>query len=243
MQPSGNALLNAFPSSIRNSLRLTSAEHAARDVLIDGKDTCEWVYFPQRGAVVSIVRSTESGATVETGIVGFEGFVMAQTLLAPAEPPLSDAVVQVSGSVSRGRLADLRAALDDQSARDLILAYCARFVSQVSQHAICNRLHSVEQRLAKWLLGVRDRIDSDSMDLTQEFLSHMLGVRRSGVTVAVGALALDGLLAHGRSSITIIDRDGLEKRTCECYAVLRLAKSGGGKPLAAMMQFVSPPIG
>jgi CRP-like cAMP-binding protein len=105
------------------------------------------------------------------------------------------------------------------------------FLSQVSQHVLYNRLHSIEQRLAKWLLGVRDRIDTDEVDLTHDFLSHMLGIRRPGVTEAIGILAADGVIAHSRSSIVIIGRDGLEARACECYAVIAEAAS---QPLVAI---------
>jgi CRP-like cAMP-binding protein len=110
---------------------------------------------------------------------------------------------------------------DNASARDILHSVSMSFLSQVSQHAPCNRLHNVEQRLAKWLLSVRDRIDSDEIHLTRDFLSHMLGIRRSGVTTAVGELALDALSRHQRQSITIADREGFESRTCGCYEVLR----------------------
>jgi CRP-like cAMP-binding protein len=133
----------------------------------------------------------------------------------------ADAVIQITGSISRVPLRQVRELLNGETAvRELLLTYAGAFLTQVSQHAVCNRLHSIEERLAKWLLGVRDRIDSDEVGLTHDFLSHMLGIRRSGVTVAIGALVLDGLVQQSRSSVTIIDRDGLEGRACECYGVI-----------------------
>src|SRR5688500_12831149 len=109
---------------------------------------------------------------------------------------------------------------DNAEARSLIFAASGACLPPVSRRSLCTRLHTIEQRLAKWLLGVRDRIDTDEIGLTHDFLSHMLGIRRSGVTVAIGALALDGLIRYSRSSITITDREGLEGRSCECYGVI-----------------------
>jgi CRP-like cAMP-binding protein len=211
-----NAFLELF------SANGTDEDHPRHDVLIKPDAPSKWIYFPHRGTVISLIRSTTDGATVEVGIIGWEGFVNAQTLLLPSASGF-EAVVQIPGSLTRVRAADVRALLDKNVTRDALLAFCGTFLAQISQHAVCNRLHSIEQRLAKWLLGVRDRMDSDELELTHDFLSHMLGIRRSGVTVAVGALALDGIVTQQRSSITITDRDGLEARACECYRVIREA--------------------
>ncbi len=216
----GNALLNAFPADVRTRLVVESKVHKGHEGLIRGDQRAEFVYFPHRGCVISLTRSIEGGSTVEVGIVGSEGLVDVQKLLAP-DGAGADAVVQIAGCASRVRLLDLRQELNDNAAvRDLLLESCGAFLAQVSQHAVCNRMHSIEQRLAKWLLAVRDRIDSDEIGLTQDFLSQMLGTRRAGVTVAVGTFTLDGLVKHGRSSITIIDRAGLEESACECYLVI-----------------------
>lgn len=219
-EPGGNALLDSFPAAIQHRLNITTRHHKGHDVLIKADKATELVYFPHRGAVISMTRSGDSGATVEVGIVGSEGMANVQSLLTPG-PSGSDAVVQIAGDISQARLADVRTLLSDTVVRDLLLASVGSFLAQVSQHVVCNRLHSIEQRLAKWLLGVRDRIDTDQIDLTHDFLSRMLGARRAGVTVAVGALALDGIVIHERSSITIADRESLEDRACECYGVIR----------------------
>jgi CRP-like cAMP-binding protein len=104
--------------------------------------------------------------------------------------------------------------------RDRVLAFTSSFLEQVTQNLVCNRLHAIEQRLSKWILTVRDRTHDDELTLTHEFLAHMLGIHRPGVSIAVAALELDALIAHGRNRIIITDRSGLEKRSCECYGVL-----------------------
>ena len=191
------------------------------EVLIKAEKVPSHAYFPARGTLISQTRSAESGATVEVGIAGYEGFSSVQAVLWPA-PTGSTAVIQVQGSYARIRLDEMRAAfIKTPAVRDAILEYASKFIGQISQHTICNRLHSIEQRLAKWLLGVHDRIGSDEMPLTHEFLSFMLGIRRSGVTVALGALALDGLIATERGKIVMRDRAGIEALACECYEVVR----------------------
>lgn len=217
----GNALLNAFPSDVRAQLDVTEAEYPGHSVLLRSGEVPEWFYFPHHGAVISLTRSTESGATVEVGIVGYEGLVTVQALLTPEAAAATDAVVQIAGRASRVEAKAIRVLLQNPAVRDILMACTGAFLAQVSQHAVCNRLHTIEQRLAKWLLGVRDRIDSDSIGLTHDFLSHMLGIRRSGVTTAIGALALDGLIQHERSRIVVRDSEGLEDRACECYCVIR----------------------
>jgi CRP-like cAMP-binding protein len=220
-RPRGNALLEAFPAKMRQKLKIVDEQHQSHEVLIKADEVPEWLFFPHHGTVVSLTRSSETGATVEVGIVGWEGMATLHALLSPKASG-ADAVVQIAGPVSRVRREELRELQDrDSAVRECLNLFTGAFLMQVSQHALCNRLHSIEERLAKWLLGVSDRIDSAEIGLTHDFLSHMLGIRRSGVTIAVGALALDGLITHSRSSITITDRTGLEDRTCECYEVIR----------------------
>lgn len=219
--PRGNALLSAFPAEVLRRLDVKVEDHKSHEQLVEGDTPSPYLYFPDHGTVISLTRTTEAGTTVEVGIVGAEGLVAVQALLSPKALG-SDAVVQIAGRASRVPLEQIRDALNENAfVRDQLLACTGAFLAQVSQHAVCNRLHTIEQRLAKWLLSVRDRIESDKIDLTHDFLSHMLGIRRSGVTIAVGALALDGLLSHERNSVTIQDRDGLEERACECYCVIR----------------------
>jgi CRP-like cAMP-binding protein len=202
------------------SFRITTHTFASHTVLISADKAPDTLFFPERGAVISVTRSVENGATVEVGIVGSEGLVSIETLFSPAARG-AEGVVQIAGRISSVPLAAFREAFSDAAVRDVVLRYASAFLTQVSQHAVCNRLHTIEQRLAKWLLGVQDRIDSNHIGLTQDFLSHMLGIRRSGVSIALSELTLAGVLDHTRGSVTVIDRQGLERYACECYRILR----------------------
>jgi len=212
----GNLLLDSF----ENAIDFTNHEAREHEILIEADKPSEFVYFPHRGCVVSLTRSIESGDSVEVAIVGFEGVVNSQIILAGAPLGL-ESVTQVSGTLSRVHTADLRALMHrDAGIRELLLLCAATLLAQVSQHTLCNRLHTTEQRLAKWLLGVRDRINSDTIELTHDFISQMMGIRRAGVTVAIGNLSFGGVITHARSAVTIIDRERLELRACECYAAI-----------------------
>lgn len=214
------SILDSFPAQARRRLSIEEQSLGNHEALMKANERPEWVYFPQPGCVVSLTRTTEVGTTVEVGIIGFEGVVGIQSVMSPG-PIRSDAVVQVSGNASRVPLSELRAVSDDNATvREILQTSCVDFLNQVSQTAICNRIHNLEQRLAKWLLGVRDRAERDSVDLTHDFLSNMLGVRRAGVTVAVGEMELDGLVKHDRARITILDPPGLKARSCECYSAI-----------------------
>ena len=219
--PHSNSLLDRFPPGTVGKLDLEPVTLRSHDVLAKADERCKWLYFPHRGAVVSLTRGTSAGTTVEVGIIGAEGVVGFQYLLA-ARPMGSDSVVQVSGDGSRARIEVMQSLFDSNTAvRKLLLDRSMTFLNQVSQHAVCNRVHSIEQRLAKWILAVRDRIESDELDLTHDFLAQMLGIRRPGVTLTIGALTLDGLVTHERGVIRIRDREGLVARACECYELIR----------------------
>lgn len=221
--PSGsnlNSLLDRFPEDVRRRLDAVAERYSSHEVLYEGDQLAEWVHFPHFGTMVSLTRTTEDGTTVEVGIIGWEGVTAVQALLLP-RPAGITAVVQIAGDASRISLKTLRTVMNENAtARELLLAFAGSFMAQVSQHATCNRVHTIEQRLAKWLLAARDRTASDDMDLTHDFLSHMLGTRRAGATVAAGALALDGLIEQRRGGLRITDREGLEARACECYRAL-----------------------
>src|SRR5687768_7077536 len=177
----GNALLEALSARLPGRLAIVEEERASHEVVIESDGPTEWLYFPHRGAMISLTRSADTGATVEVGICGYEGVATMHALLAPDSNVGAEGVVQISGVISRVALSELRDLINDnEPARELIFAYTAAFLAQVSQHVLCNRLHTIEQRLAKWLLSVRDRIDTDEVSLTHDFLSHMLGIRRSG---------------------------------------------------------------
>jgi CRP-like cAMP-binding protein len=180
----------------------------------------EWAQFPEE-AVMSMVRILEDGSMIEVGIVGFDGVVGFQSLAESAKQPYR-VIVQHPGTVLRMPIRRLREEFRRGGEfQERLLRFSANFLLQVSQTAACNRLHTIERRLARWLLMMQDRANSDKLNLTQEFLSHMLGTRIAGVNEAVASLTLGGLVKHGRGSIEIIDREGLQLAACECYGFVK----------------------
>jgi CRP-like cAMP-binding protein len=155
------------------------------------------------------------------GLVGNEG-VVGIALFMGGETTPNQAVVQVAGEALKMEAKVLREEFKRGGVFQLaLLRYTQALITQISQTAVCNRLHSVEKRLCRWLLLTRDRVPSDELLMTQEFIAHMLGVRREGVTAAAHHLQKAGLIHYARGHITILDRSGLEAATCECYRVVR----------------------
>jgi len=174
------------------------------------------VYFIEKG-VASVLTMMADGATSEVGMVGREGLIGASALLG-GRASAQHVVMQLPGAAHHISASRCKAVFEQNPAvRATLLGFIEDLLNLSSQTAACNRLHSVEQRTARWLLMASDRLDSDILPLTQEFLAAMLGVRRSGVSEAVGELQRSGLLRYRRAEITIIDREGLEKTACECY--------------------------
>jgi CRP-like cAMP-binding protein len=218
---SGNLLLDSLAPHTLRVLKAQEKDYALGAVLYKPEHTPEFVFFPHAGAVVSIVRSTEDGWMVEAGVVGSEGLLSVTTIITEPAPTGTQAIVQIEGRFSRIETRLLREHFQAEATfRERCLAFTTTFLSQVTQNLVCNRLHPIEQRLAKWLLIVRDRIHTDDVHLTQEFLAHMLGIHRPGVSIAINALEVDGLLTHTRNHIVLRDHEGLRSRACECYAVL-----------------------
>jgi CRP-like cAMP-binding protein len=216
----GNLLLDHLSRETLLWLKPELQQYRNGVVLVKEGEIPANVYFPHRGAVVSIVRSTSDGSMVEAGIIGAEGIYPISAVIAAPFPSANQAIVQIDGDftkVDAERLRELFGRDREFSAHLLDFTHC--FIEQLTQNLICNRLHQIEQRLAKWLLMVRDRISGDSINLTHEFLSHMLGIHRPGVSIAVGALANAGLIEHGRNRIVIRDQPGLLRRSCECHRV------------------------
>ena len=186
--------------------------------LYDSNQRIEFVYFIMSG-VGSLVHTMTSGQAAEVGTIGNEGFVGLPILLGDERGPTS-VYVQVPGAGLRMRAETFREELERSGPlRGTMLRYAHAFFNQVAQSAACAHFHSLEQRCCRWLLMTRDRMPSDHFLLTQEFLAMMLGVRRAGVTVAAGALQHVGLIRYDRGRVAILDREGLEERACECYAV------------------------
>jgi CRP-like cAMP-binding protein len=177
------------------------------------------VYFPRRG-VVSLLTTVGGGKGAEVGIVGNEGLVGGSAALGVDVSNLR-AVVQGGGSAARISTRRLRLALSTHAEwyRELF-RFTYALMGQVAQTAACNRFHRVEQRLARWLLSTRDRVQSDNFHLTHQFLSLMLGVRRTGVTVAAANLQKRGLITYTRGNIQLLDWSGLEAAACACYGVV-----------------------
>jgi len=179
------------------------------------------VYFPTT-SIVSLLYVLEDGASAEIAVVGNEG-ILGISLFMGGETTPSRAVVQSEGFGYRLKAQLLKKEFDRAGPMlHLLLRYTQALITQMTQTAVCNRHHSVEQQLCRWLLLSLDRLSSDSLTMTQELIANMLGVRREGVTEAAGNLQRAGLIRYSRGRIEVIDRPGLEGAVCECYAVVKL---------------------
>ena len=189
-------------------------------VLQEQGERIDQVYFPREG-IVSLLTVTRQGDAIETATIGYEGAVGAFAGFGPRRAH-ARAVVQVRGSSSRIAASRFRKVVEESDAvRSLVVRYGEMLLIQVQQIAACNALHPVEARLSRWLLQARDRVDGDTLKLNHEFLSQMLGVRRTTVTVVANMLQQAGLIRYHRGRIEITDRSGLEARACECYEAIR----------------------
>lgn len=192
-----------------------------RHDLVEAGEPMRYVWFPQRG-MLSIVNDMKDGKTsIEVGVIGREGVVGLPLFHGRETQPLR-VMVQVAGEAKRIPAEDFKAALRQApSLRRILHHYSLALLAQAGQQVACNRLHSLEQRCAKWLLTTHDHMDAQELPLTQELLAVMLGVRRPGVTVAAQALQNGGLITYRRGRITVTDRGGLEHLACECYGRIR----------------------
>ncbi len=221
-QPRKNQLLAALPEAewLRWVPHMELVDMPLGHVLYESGSTLSHVYFPTT-AIVSLLYVMENGASAEIAVVGNEGLVGISLFMGGGSTP-SRAVVQSAG---RGyRLA--AQVLKDEFSRNgpvlhLLLRYTQALITQMAQTAVCNRHHGLDQQLCRWLLLSLDRLDGDELVMTQELIANMLGVRREGVTEAALKLQERGLIRYARGRITVLDRKGLEKRTCECYAVVK----------------------
>jgi CRP-like cAMP-binding protein len=216
-----NRLFAALPDDAWNRLapKLEIVPMTLRQELIEAGRPFHHVYFMLTG-VTSLVSSLEDGSIIEVATVGNEGMVGLAAFLGAATLPLT-AFVQVPGEALRLSTATLAEETRGGPLNDALRLYTQALLNQIAQSAACNRIHSIEERCARWLLMTHDRVTTDEFPLTQEFLSQMLGVRRAGVSVAAGMLQKAGLIAYQRGKIRIIDRAGLEEASCECYDLIR----------------------
>lgn len=178
------------------------------------------VYFPE-GAMASIVANTERGQSCEIGVVGREGAVGLDVLMGADSSP-HESMIQIANSVYRIPTAVIRKEFKrGEETQDLLLRFINKLMIQISQTTLCNRLHSVDERLSRWLLMCHDRVDNSHLELTQEFLAIMLGVTRVSVTLSASSLQTIGYIKYTRGNITVLDRQGLEDSACECYKVVK----------------------
>jgi CRP-like cAMP-binding protein len=189
-------------------------------VLYESGGQMSHVYFPTT-AIVSLLYVMENGASAEIGVVGNEGIVGVSLFMGGESTP-SRAVVQSAGHGFRLAAKVLKEGFNRGGPiLHLLLRYTQALITQMAQTAVCNRHHSLDQQLCRWLLLSLDRLQGDELIMTQELIANMLGVRREGVTEAAYKLQQAGLIRYARGHITVLDRPGLEKRSCECYAVVK----------------------
>ncbi len=220
--PQQNHLLAALSDDIQSRLfsHMECVELPLGKVLYEPGDSMRHVYFPT-DSIVSLLYVMENGSSAEISVVGNEGLVGIALFMGGESTP-SRAIVQSAGYAYR--LSSQR--LKDEFNRHgelllLMLRYTQALITQMSQTAVCNRHHSIDQQLCRWLLLSLDRLSGDQLNMTQELIANMLGVRREGVTEAAGKLQRLGVINYSRGHITVLDRHKLEELSCECYAVVK----------------------
>lgn len=219
---SNNSLLNALPRKQRDRLLRSSepVELVFGEVLCDAGKPYRHAYFPESG-LISLVLTLRGHNPLEMGIIGAEGMLGASLVLGINAAPMG-AIVQGGGTARRVSLAGLQSALRDSPAlRKVLNRYVHVRLVELSLAGACARFHRIEERLARWLLLTHDRVQADHFHLTHEYLADMLGVRRSGITVAAGDLRARKLISYSRGEITVLDRGGLEAASCDCYAAMK----------------------
>src|SRR5688500_11084662 len=219
---SENRLLGALPKDEYERLfpALQEVSFSLGEVVYEFGGHLDYVYFPTT-AIISLLYTMENGTSAEMGLTGNDGVVGIALFMGGGTMP-NRAVVQSAGGALRMKAK----VLQDEFAiggnfQQLLLRYTQALITQISQTAVCNRLHSVEQQLCRWLLLSHDRLQSDELVMTQELIADMLGVRREGVTVAAGRLQDSGAISYVRGHIQILDRQKLESTVCECYRVVK----------------------
>lgn len=219
-QPYRNRVLAALPKAELNRLKphLFPVTFQQEQTLLDGD--ASHGYFLENG-IASVVVSVKNGNTVEVGIIGIDGVVGLPILLGTDGTP-GRTFIQIAGSGFRIKAEILKQEFERAGAlRRHLQKYLQAFMVQTAQTAACNRMHNIEERLARWLLSCRDREDSDQLRLTHDFLGQMLGAPRTTVTLAAGLLHRAGMIDYSRGVVTVKDRSALEEAACECYPIVR----------------------
>jgi CRP-like cAMP-binding protein len=222
IEPAGNRLLARLTQEEYERL-LPHLEHvsfALGEVVYESGGQMDYIYFPTT-VIISLLYMMENGSSAEMGVAGNEGLVGIALFMGGNTVP-NRAVVQSAGEALRMKAQVLQGEFARSGTfQRLLLRYTQALMTQMSQTAVCNRLHTVEQQLCRWLLLSHDRLNSDELIMTQELIANMLGVRREGVTTAAGRLQEQGLISYVRGRITMLNRSGLEATVCECYKVVK----------------------
>jgi CRP-like cAMP-binding protein len=217
-----NHLLSVLPEAERTRLapHLMPVDMPLGQVVYESGDHLRFVYFPTT-SIVSLLYVMEDGASAEIAIVGNEGLIGIALFMGGETTP-SRAIVQSAGAAYRLDAQILKQEfVRGGPVQRLLLRYTQALITQMAQTAVCNRHHSIDQQLCRWLLLSLDRLPSNELKMTQELIANMLGVRRSGVTEAALKLQDAGLIHYGHGHIQVLDRPGLEERVCECYRVVK----------------------
>jgi CRP-like cAMP-binding protein len=220
--PKDNLLLAAMPPAEYDGLvgALERVQMPLGQAVYESGEAQGYVYFPTT-SIVSLLFVLADGGSAEIAVTGRDGLVGISLFMGGETTP-SRAVVQSAGEGYRLRASVLKREFERGGAlQQLLLRYTQALITQMAQTAVCNRHHSVDQQLCRWLLLSIDRLPGNELVMTQELIANMLGVRREGVTEAAGKLQADGLIRYSRGKITVLDRQRLEKRVCECYAVVK----------------------
>lgn len=220
--PKQNHLLAALPNDVQDRLFscLKKVSLPLGKILYESGDVLEYVYFPT-DAIVSLLYVMEDGASAEISVVGNDGLVGIAVFMGGESTP-SRALVQSAGTTYRLTAQQFRDEFNsDSRVRMQMLRYTQALITQMAQTAVCNRHHSIDQQLCRWLLLSLDRLPNNRLIMTQELIANMLGVRREGVTEAAGKLQKLGVIEYHRGRITVSDRPRLEKMCCECYSVVK----------------------
>jgi CRP-like cAMP-binding protein len=218
-----NLLLAALPPDVYDRLepRMQTVDLKHGDILHRPGQTIDDVYFPI-DCLISITVTMAAKHTAEAGIAGSREMVGINAFMGGSETNQTEYICQASGSAIKMDAAPLLEEFDrNKEVRDILLRYTQAYIAQLSQNVGCNRLHSIEQRFARWMLECRDRLGSDDLDLTHEFISEMLGVRRAGITDTAIKLQRQGLIKYGRAKLRVVDASGLGDVACECFGVIR----------------------
>jgi CRP-like cAMP-binding protein len=219
---SRNLLLSGLPADVRNRLAAywMKVELERGDILhLPGQEILH-LYFPL-DSLISITVTMDEATTAEAGIVGSREMVGINAFMGGSETTQTQYVCQSPGSAVRVPAEPFLEEFDtNKQVRDIMLRFTQAYIAQLSQNVACNRLHSIEKRMARWLLECRGRLHTDDLNMTHEFISQMLGVRRASITDAIGILEGRGLITSRRGSISIVDSNSLEDASCECFRVL-----------------------